>query len=258
MCDYSIANYHYNNIENGFALSTLVTMVGNVPLEEEIDYELAKLDAQFQGSDRAGMRMVTFVQTKDDAPIVQTMDTNQNGESFLKLDETIVSKIMTAHQVVSPSLFGIPTPGALSSKNEMIQSLKLLQAQYINPKQQIIEKAINRLARVNGITEHITLSKYELDVEVDVSITDLLSVLQASITPQQKINVLIASGYSEDEAKNIVGSGTEPNPDAQVVPKQTKQEMKMIERERFLDFREEARDEVNKIRYKMMKLKNNK
>jgi len=254
MCDYSIANYHYNNIENGFALSTLINFVGNVPIDEEIDMELARLDQQFRGSNNAGGPMVTFSQTKDEAPIVTVMDSQKNGENFIKLDETIVSKIMTAHQVVSPNLFGIPTPGALSSKNEMIQAMKLLQAQYITPKQNLIEKTLNRLARINGITENITLSKYELDVEVDVSIADLLSVLTANITPAQKMAVLVAAGYSEDEAKSIVGDGKEPEPTAPLTPPAPdKKAVKVAQREAFLKFRDQERDEVEKIRQKLNK-----
>lgn len=239
-CDYEIGDYHRNNIKNGFSPGMTLTFVEGVPSDQQIDNELAKLNAMYAGARGAGNPFVFFADSPETAPIVDIMDAQQNGENFLNLDEKIITKIMIAHQVVSPSIMGIPTPGALASKNEQIQSLKLLQSEYITPKQNFIEKVITRLARVNGVTDVFEISQYELDVEVDVSIADLIAVLTAEISTEQKIRVLCASGYTEEEAKNIVGDGIEPT--TPTTPASNKQEQVKMERAKFQKFRFDAID----------------
>jgi hypothetical protein len=238
--DYLIGNFRKNNIKNGFSPQMTITFLdsGNIS-DEEIDFELSRLAAQYQGSKNAGTPMIFFADNKDNAPLIDILDAQQNGELNLTAEDKIVSKIMCAHQVVSPSIMGIPTPGALSSKNEMIQSLKVLQAEYINPKQEFIEKIFNRLARVNGIPDKIVISQYELDVEVDVDIKDILGVLESTITPEQKIAVFMASGYSEDEAKYLVEG----------VKGEDKKQVSKQSRVAFKTLKSDARLEMEKERY---------
>jgi hypothetical protein len=250
MCDYSIANYHYNNIENGFSLQTVFNWVGYIPGEEEKDFLISSLQNQHQGSDNPSNTLHTFSNSKDEVPVITTMNTNQNGENFLNLDEKIVNKIMVAHQVTNPTLFGVVAPGGLASnKNELVESLKTFQALYVTPQQNLIEKVLNRLARVNGVTDNIELAKYELDVQVNITVPDLLAILSAQITPSQKTAVLVASGYSEDEAKNMVGNGIEPAPGAAPVKPKPAAVAKQS-REKFQAFKQDAKDAVEAIKYK--------
>ena len=61
------------------------------------------------------------------------------------------------------------------------------------------------LARVNGITDKIQLAEYELNfAKLDLSISDVLSILQSNISDESKKSLLVMNGYSEDDAAKLV------------------------------------------------------
>ena len=110
---------------------------------------------------------------------------------------------MAGHRVVNPSLFGIKTEGELGGSKDIIDYLNIFKAEYVIPRQKMIEKIFNKLARQNGITEVIKVNEFKLDLDVQISTGDILAVLQSPLSQEQKKNVLITIGIQPDEAEKL-------------------------------------------------------
>lgn len=203
--EYEVSSYHLNSVINGFHPSMMISMVEGIPNEEEMDTTIKTLRKQYESAVNAGKVFFTFTDGPDKAPILTPIEPNSSDERFIQLNKEITQGIMVAHQVVSPALFGVTTEGSLGDKNNMIDGLQIFQAQYIDTKQKLIEDVLNKLARVNGIQDTLTLNKYQIKFSGEVSVGDMMSIIQSTLPVEQKVNILISYGYTEEEAKKING-----------------------------------------------------
>jgi hypothetical protein len=154
----------------------------------------------------AGNVMVTFSDSKDTAATFEPINLNASDERFIMLNEQVIEGILKAHRVTNPGLFGIETPGKLGSRNELLESLEIFTQQYVIPKQRIIEKTFNWLRKINGIDDELKLNVYKPQFsKINTNINDILSVLQSSITPQQKYHLLVQNEYEEAVATSLTG-----------------------------------------------------
>ena len=119
-----------------------------------------------------------------------------------------MSGIFTGHRVTNPAIFSVKEEGGLiNNSNELLDSLEMFQSMYVKPKQIFLEKIFNKLARINGITDELHITEYKLKfTKADLTINDVLTILQSPLTTEQKVNILITSGYDEDEAIKLVGN----------------------------------------------------
>jgi hypothetical protein len=202
--EYEVSTYHLNSVINGFHPSMMINMVEGIPNEEEMDETIRTLRKQYESAVNAGKVFFTFTDGQDKAPILTPIEPNNSDERFISLNKEITQGIMVAHQVVSPALFGVTTEGSLGDKNNLIDSLQIFQAQYIDPKQKLIEDILNKLARINNIQDNIVLNTYQIKFNGEISSGEMLSILESTLSSQQKINILMSYGYTEDTAKKIV------------------------------------------------------
>lgn len=204
--EFEISQWHLSNIKNGFAPSMFINFPTGIPTDEEIVDNDRKLMKQLAGPKGGGKAFITYSEDKDSAPIIVPIETNQNDSKYIELNEIITEGILAAHRVNDPALFGLAhDTGIFAGQTQILNSLETFRAQYVIPKQRFIEKCLNRLARINGITDTIELAHYELNFsKMDVSITDLLAILQSTISDDAKRNLLILNGYSEEDANKLV------------------------------------------------------
>lgn len=204
--EYEISDFHLKNIKNGFAPSMFINFPTGIPTDEEMALNDKKLMRQLAGPKGGGKAFITYSESKDTAPIISPIETNSNDQKYIELSDIISEGILGAHRVNDPALFGLAKDtGIFSGQSQILNSLEMFRSQYIIPKQRFVEKTINRLARINGVTDHLELNEYELNfAKMDVSIGDVLSVLQANISDEAKKNMLIINGYSEEDANRLV------------------------------------------------------
>jgi hypothetical protein len=116
---------------------------------------------------------------------------------------------MRGHEVKNPKLYGEATDGGITigvSKNEMLEAVEIFQNSYASGKQNIIEKVINRLARINGITDNLIIKKYhETYRKVDTNLQDIIDILNPNngLTPDQQYWVLVSNGYDHEIASKF-------------------------------------------------------
>ena len=204
---YEISNFHLQNLKNGFAPSMLINFVNEVPSDDEMDFLMKRTEAQYKGAQGAGKVIFTFSKDKDSAPVITPIQLNNSDDRFVALNKEIEQGIFSGHRVVNPEIFGAAKDGQVNfGQTDLLNSLEMFNSLYIRPKQLIIERELKNLAKVNGITDDFKLTEYRIEFsKMDISIADILSVLQAQITPEQKFEILTSSGYDEDSAKKLCG-----------------------------------------------------
>jgi len=113
-----IYNWWYNNICNGLQPSLFVSL-SPVPGPEEREAIYQNLSNKMGGSNNAGKLFLTFSDNKDQAPIVEQIQPNSSDKQFLEMGDAVQNAILVSHQVSSPELLGILTPGKLGTSDHL-------------------------------------------------------------------------------------------------------------------------------------------
>lgn len=149
--DIEVSRSLLGNAKQGFSGSKLINLNNGMPDGEEHKGEVEKgLLKKFTGSE--GKRVVImFNKSKDNA--AEILDLGQSmltKEDFTNVNNLIQSEILTTHQVTSPVLFGISTPGALGQRNELRDAFELFSKTYVSDRQQVIEEIITKFRNLKG------------------------------------------------------------------------------------------------------------
>lgn len=148
--DARIANYHVNNLRNGFLGGFLFNFNNGVPSNEEQREIKRQLQKQLKGDD--GERIVVnFNDSADTGLKIEPLNANDLDKQFNILNETIQTEIFVAHRVTSPMLFGVRVSGQLGGRSELVEAYELFKAVYINDRVQKLEKVFNYIFSFNGL-----------------------------------------------------------------------------------------------------------
>ena len=153
--DIEISNFHLNNIKSGFSMGTIVNFNDGVPPPETQKVIEKKIKNKSTGTDKAGGLVITFNKTAENAPTITSFTPNDLDKQFIEIGKRVDQEIFTSHNIVSPTLFGVATEGALGQRNEMIDAYELFQSTYVSVRQSILEDIINGFASLFGIANRI-------------------------------------------------------------------------------------------------------
>jgi len=174
--DIQIANFHLNNLRNGFSAGTLISFNGGQPDPEKAKVIEGKIKGKHAGTDNAGGIVIVFSNGKDSAPTVIPLQSNNFDNLWDTLNQTSQQEIFTGHKVTSPLLFGIKTEGQLGGNTELREAWELLKNGYVSGKQQMLLSCFNYLFSLNGLGEPLNIKDIE-PVGFDLSEQYLLQVL---------------------------------------------------------------------------------
>jgi len=163
--EYDICLFHLNQVKNGFAPSMVITFNSGIPSDDEMKDVITQLQNDYQGAMNSGKVMFLFSDGQERAPQITPIQLNSSDERFIELNKEITQAILTGHQATNPGLFGIAVPGELGQKNVILESLEIFQSTYVEPKQKMLERIFNKLARFNGLSVELKLKKYTLDLD---------------------------------------------------------------------------------------------
>ena len=145
--DVEIANFHNNNIRNGFSNGTLVQLFKGQP-SQEIAYEFErKFKAKTTGTDNAGGVLIQFNEMNEKEATISHLQPSEMDKQFLQLNDTVQNEIFVGHNFPK-ILLGYATEGALGQRNEMIQAYEMLHKSYINRRQSKIETCLENTLEV--------------------------------------------------------------------------------------------------------------
>lgn len=135
-----LSNLHINNIQNGFLPMVMVNFNNGVPAPEERETIEGLVSAKFTGTRNAGRFMTTFNDDPTTKPTIDVIQIDNLHEKFEYVANYAQDRILVAHRVTSPLLFGIRTEnnGFSSQSEEMMTAFSILQTMTIAPFQNLI------------------------------------------------------------------------------------------------------------------------
>jgi capsid portal protein len=150
-----LSNLHLNNIENGFLPMVMINMNNGIPAPEERDTIESLIESKFTGTRNAGRFILTFNDDKERQPTIETVQIDNLHEKFKYVAEYAQDRILVAHRVTSPLLFGIRTAnnGFSSQSEEMKTAYSILQTMTIIPFQNLIINALTSAFAVGGYSD---------------------------------------------------------------------------------------------------------
>ena len=148
-----LSNLHLNNIENGFLPVAMVNFNNGVPAPEERQTIEALLESKFTGTRNAGRFMVSFNDDALNKPTIDTLPMENLHEKYQYVAEYSQDRILVAHRIVSPLLFGIRTAanGFSSQSEEMKTAYSIMQTMTIFPFQNLIINSILSAFKLGGV-----------------------------------------------------------------------------------------------------------
>lgn len=144
-----IANYCINHIKNGLSFGFIVNMNNGEPESEEVK---RKIENQFKnlgtGSSNAGRVMINWNDSKENDITTTAVEVSEAHKQYEFLSQEATQKIMIAHKVTSPILFGVMKEGGLANNaNEMEVAFDELYINVIKPEQENILDALMEILR---------------------------------------------------------------------------------------------------------------
>jgi capsid portal protein len=155
MAEGEISNLHFNNIVNGFLPAVMLNFNNGVPAPEERQTIEDLVQAKFTGTDNAGRFMLSFNDDPTTKPTIDVIDITNLHEKYDYVAEYTQDRILVAHRVTSPLLFGIRTKnnGFSSQSEEMKTAFSILQTMTIAPFQNIILNSLDYALACGGYSD---------------------------------------------------------------------------------------------------------
>jgi hypothetical protein len=150
-----ISNLHFNNITNGFLPAVMINFNNGVPAPEERQTIEDLVQAKFTGTDNAGRFMLSFNDDPATKPTIDTIQIENLHEKYQYVAEYTQDRILVAHRVTSPLLFGIRTAnnGFSSQSEEMKTAFSIMQTMTISPFQNIILNTLDYALTEGGYVD---------------------------------------------------------------------------------------------------------
>lgn len=202
-----INEYHLSTVKNSFSPSMHINFC-ETPPDEQLEDIVRGMKKQYEGAKKAGNVVFTFCEDPAKKTTFEVIATNDSDTKFSTLIKWVFDSIFSAHNITDQSLFGIDGPGKLNDRKNLLEALIVFQNIYVKAKQRMLEKTFNKLGRLNGLREKIQIEKFDVDIQPDLPMNDLLVLLESALPPRQQVIVLQMKGFSRTQALNLVNSGT--------------------------------------------------
>ncbi len=152
LVDQKVAEFHLNNIENGFSGSYFVSFANGIPTQEERRQIEQSLVEKFTGASNSGKFILTFSDDKTRTPEITPISVSDADKQYLALQELLVQNILTGHRVTSPMLMGIKSDTGLGSNvDELNAAANFYQTTVIRPFQLNILNTLQTIFSVNNM-----------------------------------------------------------------------------------------------------------
>lgn len=224
-----IANYHINNIKNGLAPSMIINFNNGIPPQEEQDNIDFAIKQKWSGTNNAGKYILAFNDDSQKAATIEPVTLSEAHLQYEFLSRESTSKILVAHRITSPMLFGIKdNTGLGNNADEIKNAYNLLDNVVIRPKQEEIAKGIDQLLAYNKVNLDLyfkTLTPAEFADVKEVgdaggavanadqlanSIQIVKSVVDGTLTQDQAVTLMVnLLGFDPNVARSLFAAPTQ-------------------------------------------------
>ena len=191
-----ISNFHLNNILNGLAPSMLINFNNSTPSPEQREMIERRIYEKFSGSSNAGKFILAFNDSPETAATIEPVQLSDAHQQYEFLSNESSKKIMVAHRVVSPMLFGIKDDTGLGNNADELKTASILfDNLVIKGFQNLLIEGFNQILAYNDISLHLYFKTLQ-----PLEFTDLENVVDAE-TREEETGVKLSK---EDKFRNSV------------------------------------------------------
>lgn len=156
--DCNITDFHFNEINNNFMTSKLISFNNGIPNDEqkaEIEHNLTE---KFAGAGNAARVMLSFSDSKENAPEVIDLGSDNFPERYASLEKRNKEQIYCSFSA-TPVLFGLVTEANGFATNEYRDSYKLFNKTVVAPIQDVLVDTFNKIF---GTADSITITPFTI------------------------------------------------------------------------------------------------
>jgi len=163
-----MSNFCINHIKNNFSAGKIINVYqATEPSEQEQEEAEKSIIGKVGGSSNAGGIIIAFNRTTEEKTTVENIEITDAYQQFEGLSKESEKKIMLAHKVNDPALFGLPIPsGFNSSADQLVTSLKILYRSQIYPTRKIILAGLQLALKSNKAVNKIEFQDFE-DLQIN-------------------------------------------------------------------------------------------
>jgi hypothetical protein len=144
--DKQISIFHINQISNGLFPSTIINFYNGQATPEQKQQMMMDWENKMSGARNAGKVVMFFNERDQPKTEITPFPVNDADKQYALMNDTAQQKIITAHRVTTPLLFGIrENTGFGSNKDEMAVGLEIFNKQVIEPYQAKINYTLEEL-----------------------------------------------------------------------------------------------------------------
>lgn len=206
--DREVANFHLNNLKNGFVGSTLISFRNGEPTGEAKNNIEAQFNNKFSGTNNTGRTILSFSPPNVEPPTVVTLTPSDLDKQFIELNKQIQEEIFSGHKIPSPELFGIATEGALGDRNATDLKYELFKKTYIQARQKAMEDNWNFALQLTGIGGQVEIKEF---APLDVQYSEQL-LTQILTKDELRERIGLEAIQTTETGNNIVDSLTTLSP----------------------------------------------
>ena len=153
------AEFHMNNIANGFAPSMWVNFNNGIPSQEERFQIENSIKSKFQGVQNAGSMVLTFSDDASKKPDITPIQQSDADKQFVVLNELTIQNLFISHRVTSPQLLGVKTEGQLGGRNELQESFELYMNTVVEPFQMVLMRFVDTVMSTNHLNVKLSVEQ---------------------------------------------------------------------------------------------------
>jgi len=193
--DKQISIFHINQISNGLFPSTIINFYNGQATPEQKQQMMMDWENKMSGARNAGKVVMFFNERDQPKTEITPFPVNDADKQYQLMDTTATQKIITAHRVTTPLLFGIRDTGGGfgSNKDEMATGLEIFNKQVVEPYQAKINKSIEEL-----LGNQLPGVEFEIVPNTPLVIEQKAEVVETTVEP------VVASSLDAEQISLIV------------------------------------------------------
>lgn len=161
--DFEFGRTIKNSARNGFAPRLMATFIGRNMSSEMKEEEASKFKENFNGADSENV-VVSFVRREEEKPHFDTLDVTNLDKTIDIMAKLNDSKILTSHNVTSPTLFGIMVAGKLGGTgNELHSAYELFRTTETLPNREVVMAGFETVLAASAFKD-IVLEVEDIDM----------------------------------------------------------------------------------------------
>jgi hypothetical protein len=185
-----IAQFHLNNVKNGFVGGTMVNFLNGNATDAEKDQIEKRFNAKFANGNGSKI-LYNFADGKDQAAEVLPLQPNTLDKQFELRAKAVPENIIIGHRAVSGMLFGIKTEGQLGGRTEILESYELFKETYVKPRQDTVLGSVNKIFEIFGLSPIVEVK----ELKPLANILPLTESTIAQIVPKQVLLDYVTEMY---------------------------------------------------------------